>query len=220
MDRDGAWQAIDAQRLRVAGVLEQLSDDDWRQPSLCAGWTVRDVAAHLTMQQVGLRQLSAELVKARRDVIKSRGSMNRLIHDAAITRSALPTEQLIAEIRGMVGSRRHNVGVTYRETLLDILVHSQDIAMPLDRPLEVPPDAAALAASRAWSRGWPFYPRKRMRGFRLVATDVQWAAGDGAPVNGPMAAILLLITGRLVVLPLLSGDGAVALGARLTTSTG
>jgi len=26
----------------------------------------------------------------------------------------------LAEIRGMVGSRRHNFGVTYRETLIDI----------------------------------------------------------------------------------------------------
>jgi len=36
------------------GLLEQLSDEEWRQPSLCAGWTVRDVAAHLTLQQLGL----------------------------------------------------------------------------------------------------------------------------------------------------------------------
>lgn len=53
MDRDQVWQVIDAQRMNLAALLEQLSGDDWRQPSLCAGWTVRDVAAHLTLQQVG-----------------------------------------------------------------------------------------------------------------------------------------------------------------------
>ena len=51
MDRDQVWQVIDAQRMNLAALLEQLSADDWRQPSLCAGWTVRDVAAHLTLQQ-------------------------------------------------------------------------------------------------------------------------------------------------------------------------
>ena len=30
-----------------------LTDDEWRQPSLCDGWTVKDVAAHLTLQQLG-----------------------------------------------------------------------------------------------------------------------------------------------------------------------
>ena len=53
MDRDQVWQVIDAQRMNLAALLEQLPAGDWRQPSLCAGWTVRDVAAHLTLQQVG-----------------------------------------------------------------------------------------------------------------------------------------------------------------------
>jgi uncharacterized protein (TIGR03083 family) len=54
LGRDQIWQVIDEQRLSLAGLLEQLSDEEWRQPSLCAGWTVRDVAAHLTLQQLGL----------------------------------------------------------------------------------------------------------------------------------------------------------------------
>ena len=53
MDRDQIWQTIDAQRRNVADLLEDLSENQWRWPSLCAGWTVRDVAAHLTLQQIG-----------------------------------------------------------------------------------------------------------------------------------------------------------------------
>jgi uncharacterized protein (TIGR03083 family) len=48
LDRSQAWQVIDAQRLGLAGLLDDLSEHEWQQPSLCDGWTVRDVAAHLT----------------------------------------------------------------------------------------------------------------------------------------------------------------------------
>ena len=54
MNDDEVWAVIDLQRQRTADLLDQLSDEEWRQPSLCQGWTIRDVAAHLTLQQVGL----------------------------------------------------------------------------------------------------------------------------------------------------------------------
>ena len=137
-------------------------------------------------------------------MIKARGNLDRLIHDAARRRAALPTTQLIAEIRGMVGSRRHNFGVTYRETLTDILVHSQDITVPLGRRLAMPVDAAALAATRIWSMDRMFHAAKRLTGYRLTATDTNWTVGEGAEVNGPVGSILLLLTGRPIDLPLLS----------------
>ncbi len=53
-------------------------------------------------------------------------------------------------------------------------------------------------------------------GFRLIATDMDWAVGDGPEVQGPIGALLLVGAGRLVALPQLSGPGAPALTARLT----
>ena len=137
LDRDEVWQVIDEQRLSLAGMLEQLSDEEWRQPSLCAGWTVRDVAAHLNLQQLGLGGVIGM-------VASWRGSMDRTIHYVARRRAAArPTGQIIAVIRDMTGSRRHTIGVTYLETLTDILVHGQDIAIPLGRRHDMPPRAAA-----------------------------------------------------------------------------
>src|SRR3954451_2817816 len=49
MDRDESWQVITEQRLGLASLLDGLSDAEWEQPSLCAGWRVRDVAAHVAM---------------------------------------------------------------------------------------------------------------------------------------------------------------------------
>jgi uncharacterized protein (TIGR03083 family) len=205
---DEAWRAIDAHRERLCDLLDGLSGEQWRQPSLCAGWTVRDVAAHLTFAQARLHQLLPELLRAR-------GGVARMSRDSAIRRAARPTEWIVGEIRGMVGSRRHVQGVTYRETLIDILVHGQDIARPLGRDLPMPPAAAAYAASRVWSPGYRMWPRSRFAGYRLTATDTDWSAGDGDVVSAPIAAILLLLTGRTeAALPDLSGPGAPRLAAR------
>ncbi len=212
LDRDQVWQVIDQQRLSLAGLLEQLSEEEWRQPSLCAGWTVGDVAAHLTLQQLGLGGVIAMAAKWR-------GSMDRTIHHAACQRAdAWPAGQIIAEIRDTAGSRRHTIGVTYVETLTDILVHGQDITIPLGRRHDMPPRAAAVAASRVLTMRWPppLPAAQKVAGFRLTATDTPWSFGEGPQVSGPMGALLLVCAGRLAPLPQLSGEGAAGLAARLS----
>jgi hypothetical protein len=82
-----------------------------------------------------------------------------------------------------------------------------------------PPEAAATAASRVWSSGWPFHARRKV------------APGSGSPprmsrgpsgtvhVHAPIDAILLVLTGRLVALPRLEGEGAAGLTAQLSPTT-
>jgi uncharacterized protein (TIGR03083 family) len=52
MVRSEVWSAIDDQRRAVVGLLESLSEEEWDRPSLCEGWTVRQVAAHLALQNI------------------------------------------------------------------------------------------------------------------------------------------------------------------------
>ena len=116
----------------------------------------------------------------------------------------------------MTGLRRHNFGVTYRETLIDILVHAQDIAIPLGRRRPMPPEAAAAAVTRIWTMRWPPFPASRtMQRFQVTATDIAWTPGHGPQIQAPISAILLLSAGRLAALPQLAGDGAAELTARL-----
>lgn len=211
LDRDEVWAVIAAQRIELADLLGGLTAVDWQQPSLCAGWTIRDVAAHLTLQQMGLAGTAGMM-------LHWRGSLDRTIQAAACRRAAaLPAGEITEMIRGTAGSRRHTVGVTYLETLTDALVHSQDIAIPLGRSLAVRPRAAATAAGRLLSMRWPLpLPATRnVTGFRLVATDVSWSAGDGPEVTGPMTALLLACAGRAAALAQLSGPGVTGLAARL-----
>jgi uncharacterized protein (TIGR03083 family) len=211
LDQDRVWAAIDAHRQRLADLLDQLTDAEWQDPSLCAGWTVRDVAAHLTLQQVRLGEVLAMMLRAP-------GSVDRMIdHAARRQAAALTTTEITARIRGMIGSRRRNFGITHLDALIDALVHSQDIAIPLGRRLDLPVDAAATAAGRTWSMRWPppNPATKVMKAFRVTATDTAWSTGHGPEVRGPIAAILLVSAGRLAALPQLAGPGAAELAARL-----
>ena len=212
MDDNEIWAAIDTQRLRTVELLEQLSDEEWRHPSLCDGWTVRDVAAHLGLQQMSL---GAAVLSA----IKHPGGLNRMIRESARSRAGLPTEQLVADIRATAGSRRHNIGVTSLETLIDILVHGQDIAIPLGRTIEIDTAAAALAATRVWSyrnKGKSrVFDNVPLGSYQFTATDTHWSVGNGDTISGPIAAILLLLTGRAAAVTQLNGNGIGKLRAQI-----
>ena len=203
MDPEQSWQVIAEQRLGLARLLEGLADTEWEQPSLCLGWRVRDVAAHVAMapQVPGLASMLA-------DGIRARGSFHRLNHDIAVRHAARPIPDIVAELRTHADSRRLPVVTNYRNVCFDILVHTQDIAIPLGREYPMPIEAARAGVNRVWTMGWPFWARRRLRGLRLLATDTDWSAGAGTELRGPTGMLLLLLTGRVTTaLPHLSGPG-------------
>ena len=206
MDRDGVWRSIDRERARLADLFSDLTDEEWRRQSLCTAWTVRDVAAHLTLAHMGLGAGFPAIVRAR-------GSFDGMIRDTAIRRAKLPVEEYPGLLRQMIGSRRTAPFISEREPLIDVLVHGQDMTRPLGRDLPMPIEPAMEAADRVWSMSFPFRARRRLAGRELVATDAPWRVGSGARVQGPMASLLLLLTGRPAALADLSGPGTNGLAA-------
>ncbi|WP_210401819.1 maleylpyruvate isomerase N-terminal domain-containing protein, partial [Dietzia sp. HMSC21D01] len=59
MDDTQVWAAVDRRRSDIADYLEALPPDDWDRPSLCDAWTIREVAAHLTLAGLPRRRLAA-----------------------------------------------------------------------------------------------------------------------------------------------------------------
>ncbi|MEV8594923.1 maleylpyruvate isomerase family mycothiol-dependent enzyme [Streptomyces sp. NPDC052012] len=200
LDTDERWRIIDRERASLADLLEGLSPEEWDTCTRCGDWRVRDVAAHLT---VAARFSYGTVL---REYLRARGDLDRMIHDSAVREGDRPVDEIVGHLRSIIGSRRLAPTTTPREPLLDLLVHGQDIALALGRRREMPPEAARDAADRVWTMRFPPRPWPLPKA-RLVATDIEWARGTGEEVRGPIAALLLLLTGRAyAAVPHLSGE--------------
>jgi uncharacterized protein (TIGR03083 family) len=188
MDSNTVWQHIDTQRSALVDVLESLPPAAWDQPSLCQGWSVRDVGAHLTFSHARMRDVAWPAVRT--------GFRYNAMVEYAAVRSPLTHQQIVATLGGFVGSRRRAPFVTELEPLLDVLVHSQDICVPLGIDHPMPVEAAVAAADRVLHLRGPMRLWRPPRGVRLVAADADWAYGDGPVVEAPMRSHLLTLTGR------------------------
>ena len=93
MDADEVWQAIGTQRTALADLLESLTPAEWERDSLCTGWTVKDVAAHVISSP---QTSKGQLVRA---VVRARGNFNRCMFQEAQRWSARPTELIVAASR-------------------------------------------------------------------------------------------------------------------------
>ena len=189
-----------AERLSLADLFDSLDDNQWQVPSLCEGWTVLHVAAHLTTStRTTWRTVLTGMVRAR-------GDWNRMEDDLARDIVARHTRQeLIAQLRETAGSARRAPGAAELDPLLDAIVPGQDVARPLgiERPMPLEQTIAALEhilTSRFYGA------RKRFARTRLAATDCGWSAGDGPrELRGPVGDLLMVATGRPAGLATLSG---------------
>jgi uncharacterized protein (TIGR03083 family) len=206
MREDEYWSAVRTMRLRLADLLDTLSPADWDAPSLCAGWRVRDVAGHLSLvPTITTWELVAAAPRARFDP-------NRVNTVLATRYGSRGPAEIVVRIRDHAGDRRTAKALDTRNSLFDVIVHSQDIAVPLNRDFPVPAAYSRAGLERVWSMGWPFHARRRLAGVTLTATDTEWTVGAGPQVAGPALALLLLSTGRVrPALDSLHGPGLAAL---------
>lgn len=210
MDAESSWRVIEQERLSLADLLEDLTDEQWNAPSLCDGWRIKDVAAHVALAPQPPSPLTMVV-----EGIRAGGRFHKLNHDFSVRHAERPGVDLVVELRAHAASRQLPKVTNVRNILFDILVHGQDIAIPLGIPRDMPLDAARAGVERVWTMGWPFGVKRDAKQFRYVATDVEWRAGRGPEVTGPVAALLLLLTGRPAALSRLSGPGVDDLRERL-----
>ncbi|QYN33368.1 maleylpyruvate isomerase family mycothiol-dependent enzyme [Pseudonocardia sp. DSM 110487] len=197
-----------AERADLLAFLAGLSPQQWDTPTLCAGWRVRDVVAHMISYE-GLR--GRELCRR-----LARGGF-RLAGTNAVgvaeMRDSGPDE-LLSLLEQRLEPSGLTTGFGGRVALLDAMIHQQDIRRPLGVPRTIPGERLVPALSFARFAP-PIGAFWRARGLRLVATDLDWSDGRGPEVHGPGESLLMAIAGRRGVVEELTGPGQATLAARI-----
>lgn len=196
-------------REQTADLLRDLTPEQWEAQSLCEGWKVREVAAHLSV----LGRMSPLAIA--QGMLKARGNFNRYVDSDAREHAAKhDTGELVAELRLAANNFNRPPGTSKLDPLADVIVHTLDITVPLGIEWSAPTDAAVAAAERLAFTGGLLMNAKRMRGLRLEATNADWSKGHGPVVRGPIESLLLLLAGRRIALTGLTGEGVAVLRER------
>lgn len=210
MDAVDRWAWLARGRRDLADLLETLTREQWDSPSLCTGWRVRDVAAHVAMTPT-----EPSTVAIVTGMVRARGHLWDFGRDVAIAYAEARTpEEIVNVLRRDAEARTMPALTNAKNLLMDAYVHAQDVALPLGLDHPVPTEPGVAGFDRVWSMGWPFWARRRLRGLRLVATDAPVDVGAGPVVEGPLVGLLLLVTGRTeAARARLSGPGVASLAA-------
>jgi uncharacterized protein (TIGR03083 family) len=209
MTKDEMFDAITAQRVRLADQFDGFTDDQWNSLSLCEGWRVRDVVGHLlSILEVPLGKFLFNIAKAR--------SFDRYSDQVARKIGTRSSQALVAAFRGKADTRFSPPIVGPIAPLTDIYVHTRDIERPLGLPSQL--HAAVLPTILNYVCGGKargFVPSSRTAGLRFEATDLDWSIGSGPVVSGTGEAIMMAATARRVALADLTGAGVTVLTQRL-----
>lgn len=133
------WAIIHQERRALAADLEKLSDAEWARPSLCDGWSVRDVLGHMvaTAKMTPPKFLVAMIGSGFRfNVLTARGVAQETAGTPADTLRRFQA-QLSATTRPP-GPIQAMVGET--------IVHAEDIRRPLGVAHSNPMDALVMTA--------------------------------------------------------------------------
>lgn len=207
MARVSIWPTIHAERKALAHDLEVVAEAQWGTPSLCAGWSVHDVLAHMTA--------TAKLSPPRffGKLIGSGFKFGKVQEAGIAAERAGSPAQTLSRFKAVVDSSEHPPGPP--DTWLgETVVHSEDIRRPLGIVHHYPTDAAVQVATFYKGSNLLIGAKKRIAGLGLRATDAEWSHGDGPLVSGPIVSLVLAMTGRREVLDDLSGDGVAMLRSR------
>ena len=202
------YPATRAERLLLVERLRTLPPQDWDRPSLCRGWTVRHVLAHLvTPFLVGRGSMAWTVLRAR--------SVSTAMDVKARELALRPTTELLDILESNASSSFRPPGMPTTAPLTDAIAHSADIRWAIGDdltdwgdPQRLRPMLEFLVGPRGRAG---FIAAGRLRGVKFVATDLEWGHGTGAEARGPGLAIAMSILGRSVAYPLLDGRGATAL---------
>lgn len=185
-------RAVADEYLCLAELLEKAGKEAWDAPSLCEGWRVREVVAHVTMPvRYDQAAFMAELERCGFD-------FTRLSNEVAARDASLPEDELLGQLRDESLHRWEPPDGGVAGALNHAVIHSLDITLALgaprlssDQTMRAVLDALAVGGKNA-------YFGTDISGRRFVASDLDWTYGSGAELRGSAGALAAAICGRAV----------------------
>jgi uncharacterized protein (TIGR03083 family) len=200
--RSVIWPVVHHERHMLIDDLESLDATRWRTQSLCSGWDIHDVVAHLvdtakTTRLGFIRRMLAVRFDFDRD------------NEAGVAREKKSDPVRTLDEFRAVRLRTSTPPAPLATRLVEAFVHGEDIRRPLGMQRGYPPEHVATALSYQVKTSVKIGGGKELaRGWRLVATDTAFAHGSGPEIRAPAITLLIAMSGRPVAMTELAGPGA------------
>jgi uncharacterized protein (TIGR03083 family) len=208
MKTDVIWKHIHSERAAMADTLADLPSDAWAKPSLCTGWTVQQTVGHIL---AAAEQTPGNFYK---ELISARFKFDVFTDRAARRLGALDPASLIQRLRARTITTNHPPAPVMA-MLGEIVVHGDDIRRPLGIAHAAPEEALVAVADSYKKSNLLIGSKRRIAGLALRANDADWRNGEGPEVTGPLASLVVAMTGRKAALADLSGEGVATLSSRM-----
>ncbi|HEX8305500.1 MAG TPA: maleylpyruvate isomerase family mycothiol-dependent enzyme [Jatrophihabitans sp.] len=198
---------ITAERRELAALLGDLPDQSWNAPTLCAGWRVREVVAHMEM----LYTYSPARFLA--ELLRSGGRFHRMADRRARQDGSVTPHELVSVLAEHALPTRKPVGVGYEGALCHDVIHGLDITVGLGLDRRVPEDRLRVVLDASTKPKALRAFRAPLDGVELRAHDLDWSFGTGTLVTGAAQDLLLVICGRKLPAERLHGGASLRFAA-------
>jgi uncharacterized protein (TIGR03083 family) len=206
-DIANTWKMIHDERTRSADMLESLSPEQWTADTLCKGWNVHLVAAHM---MVASEQSTGRFLKG---LISSGFRFNVMTDRDVRVAAQLSPSDIVARIRART-TTTNKPPAPAMAMLGEVVVHGTDIREPLGIADNTSMDAKLACLDMFKGSNFPVAAKRTIAGLRLRATDANWSCGAGPEVAGPALALVMAMTTRPLFASL-TGEGVDTLRGRL-----
>jgi uncharacterized protein (TIGR03083 family) len=184
--------AVAAEFLALADLLDSATEAQWDTPSLCAGWRVREVIAHMTMAaRYSEEEFMAELRRCDFD-------FSRLSNEIAARDAELPASDLVASLRSEVMQHWTPPGGGRHGAVNHVVIHGLDVTVPLGVPRRSPDATIRVVLDDLTAGGVHAHFGTSIEGRSLHVTDLDWSYGSGPVLHGPAEYFALVLCGRTI----------------------
>jgi len=178
---------------QLAALADALADQASRiadSPSLCEGWAVKNVVAHMTMAArydgpAFMHELAA-----------AGNNFDVLSETVARRDGELPFARLLADLRSVTMARWAPPGGGATGALSHTVIHGLDITSALGQSRTADDQATRIVLDALVNGGVAARFGADPSGRLLRANDLDWRFGDGEPVDASAADLVLALAGR------------------------